>query len=159
MANVKKQYEAIFEVLQTALEAKPKCQLQSVMPALMEIMEAKNGGGKGTTFHKVDDQVVAIYCYYHKRWELVEHIPYGVKKSTATGLATMCKAGVSSWNKQLNDAKRRKNELLDKVASGDVAALDLPRELALIEEDRNHIIELPEDLAKYSSDDLEALLG
>ena len=75
-------------LLTSALEDKPRVQLASLMPQIEALMLAKKGGSdKGSTFIKdADGNVIAIYCYYHKKWELVEHIEYGKKANTATGL-------------------------------------------------------------------------
>ena len=70
-------------------------------------------------------EVIAIYCYYHKQWELVNDVPYGSKINTATGLNTMCKVGVSKWTKKQRDAKKGKEELLTNVASGDIQVSDI----------------------------------
>lgn len=54
----------------------------------------------------------AIFCYYHKKWELVSETKYGVKNSSKTGLNTMCKVGTNKWNIQRKESIRAKSELL-----------------------------------------------
>lgn len=78
-----------------------------------------------TVITNSDNEVVAVFCYYHKQWELVSEVEYGSKINTTSGLNTMCKVGVSKWTKKQRDAKKSKEELLTLVASGDVQVGDI----------------------------------
>jgi hypothetical protein len=106
-------------------------------------MSANQGGsdrGKGKTFLKDSEgNTYAVYCYYHKKWELINTAAYGTKTNTATGLNTMCKEGVSSWSKQQRLYKKRNEELLQLVAKGELSAEDLPNLMAEAEELRKGI--------------------
>jgi len=84
-------------------------------------------------------EVTEIFCYYHKEWELVSEHEYGAKASSATGLNSMCKVGVNAWTKQQRVAKQEKEELLMRVASGEVEPANLTDELAKIEATRTSI--------------------
>jgi len=85
-------------------------------------------------------QVTEILCYYHKVWEAVSNIEFGKKASSATGLNSMCKQGVSNWTKQQRIAKQAKANLLDKVASGEIQVEDLLDIQADIEAERTVVI-------------------
>lgn len=126
MTNVKKQYEE----LHAFLEANKAKKVATIMPQLIEMMQRKNNAsGQANTFIKDDEgNIIAIYCYYHKKWELVNEVPYGSKKGTATGYNTMCKEGVSNWTKQQRAKKQAEAAILNKVASGDLAVEDIAAE-------------------------------
>lgn len=140
--QVKKQYEEIFAIMQAALEAKPKCQLSTLMPDLLAVMQSKGSGSDiGKTFLKDEEgRTYAVYCYYHKRWELVDHIEYGKKANTATGLNTMCKDGVSKWSKQQRQYNKAKDALLMQVADGTLPGDKVPGMLEELETARKEII-------------------
>jgi len=139
MTTVKKQFEEIY----TVLEENKNKKVSTILPQLIELMSKKNNAsGAANTFIKNDDgDVVAIFCYYHKKWELVTDAEYGNKKGTATGLNTMCKEGVSKWTKQQRVKKQAEAELLTKVSSGELAVEDIAVEQARILEESKTIIE------------------
>lgn len=127
MSQVKKAYEEVIALL----EANANKKVSTIMPELLALVTAK-GGTK--SFHKdAEGNVVAIYCYYHKQWELVTETEYGKKASTSTGLNTMCKEGVSSWSKQQRDAKKAKDILLAGIADETIVASSLTEKLEEIE--------------------------
>ena len=135
--NVKKQFEELY----TLLEENKYKKVSTLMPQLIELMSRKNNNsGSANTFIKDDEgNVVAIYCYYHKKWELLTEVEYGSKKNTATGYNTMCKEGVSSWTKQQRVKKQAEAELLTKVASGELKVEDIATEQATILEESKQI--------------------
>ena len=91
------------------------------------------------TNYKINGQVVAIFCYYHKKWEPTCECEYGAKASSTTGLNTMRKEGVSKWTKQQRLAKVAKEELLTNVTNGSIDPSDLALELATIEVERKKV--------------------
>ena len=112
--NIKKQYNDIH----TFLVANQNKKVSTILEEIEMMMESKT---KDTTsLYDVDGNVVAIFCYYHKVWELVNDIEYGSKVNTKTGLNTMCKKGVSRWNKQQSTLKNIKSDILQDVAVGTV---------------------------------------
>ena len=132
MSNVKK----VFIDIANLLEENKNKKVSTILPQLLELMTAKNSGGSdiGKTFLKDEnDEVFAIYCYYHKKWELVLECEYGSKKGTATNLNTMCKEGVSHWTKQQRVMKKGKEELLNLVMDGEVAREDIGSAMAELE--------------------------
>lgn len=151
--TIKKQFEELYAIL----EANQNRKVSTVLPELLKLMEAKKGGSDiGKTFLKdAEGNVFAVFCYYHKKWELVEGIEYGKKANTATGLNTMCKEGVSSWGKQQRNHKKAKDALLMQIASQELSSEELPTMLDELEEERKAIVE--HTLADtYSYDDAEA---
>lgn len=123
MTTVKKQFEEIYAILE---ENKNK-KVSTILPTLMELMSKKNNAsGTVNTFIKDDEgNVIAIFCYYHKKWELISECEYGNKRGTTTGLNTMCKEGISKWTKQQRVKKSAEAELLTKVSSGELAVEDI----------------------------------
>lgn len=148
MTTIKKQFVEISNILE---ENKNK-KVSTILPQLLELMtKANNASGASHTFHKNDDgEVVAVFCYYHKKWELVSQVEYGTKKNTATGLNTMCKVGVSQWTKQQRLAKKEESSLLTRLSSGEVTIEDLPTLQQELNETKKVIIPR-EDEHGYSS--------
>lgn len=130
-----------FQELIAFLEANEKKSVKTILEQVREMCSAK----AQVTFKKdADGNVTHVFCYYHKVWEDVTVHEYGKKASNkATGLNTMCKVGLNQWTKQQREAKKAKDELLAKVASGEVPAERLTAELELIEAKRNAIV-MPE---------------
>ena len=125
--NIKKAYVEIVKLLQENENKK----VSTILPQILELTQGKSNA---KTFHCDEDgKVIAIFCYYHKVWELVDDVEYGNKSSTAHGLNTMCKEGVSLWTKQQRQAKQAKEALLEQVAKGEIQ----PNEI----EDKNEEIE------------------
>lgn len=151
MTTIKKAYIEIANLLNDNKSKK----VATILPQLMELMTAKSSGGSdiGKTFLKDDNgEVFAVYCYYHKQWELTSECEYGAKKGTASGLNTMCKEGVSRWTKQQRVAKKTKEALLDSIASGEIEVSDLVDKQAEIEEAKDVIV-AREDGQGYSTAD------
>lgn len=138
MATIKKAFVEIHELLTANTDRK----VSSIMDELTALMSAKTGSGGGgkANFHRNEaGEVVAVQCYYFKRWFLVDQMPFGAKASSASGLSSMSKEGTSNWTKQQAEAKKAKAQLLTDVAEGKVAAEAVPAELAKIEAAREEI--------------------
>ena len=129
---IKKDFQAIVEFL----EANQNKKVSTILEQLREMCSQSNT----VTFKKdADGNVTEVFCYYHKRWELVSEHEYGKKASNkATGLNTMCKVGYNQWAKQQSIAKKAKEQLLTRVAAGE--ELDINVELELIEAQRQLIV-------------------
>ena len=138
MSTIKK----VFLEVNALLLANKDSLVADIMPQLMLLMSAKVGGSEVGSTHLKDDQgnVIAVFCYYHKCWELVSDHAYGAKAGTTTGLNSMCKAGVNAWTTQQRKAKSAKEALLTKLTSGELAVEDLAYEQELIERQRNNIV-------------------
>ena len=128
MTTIKKQFTTIHSLL---TELKGKKITNDRFDQLEALMTSKV---MSKTF-KLDDagNVTQIFCYYHKAWEDVNEVPYGKKTSTAHGLNTMCKQGVSNWTKQQRAMKQAKADLLEQVTDLEIEANELPARLAEIE--------------------------
>ena len=138
MTTVKKQYEEIHALL----EANTNKKVSTIMPQLIELMQRKNNSsGQANTFIRDDEgNVVAIYCYYHKQWELLSECEYGKKATSATGYNTMCKEGVSKWTKQQRVKKQAEAGLLDRVIAGELSTEDIPNEQVRLAEEAKIIV-------------------
>ena len=138
MANIKKAYQPIVELLEANSDKKVK----SIMDQIVELCSAKtsrSGGGASSYIKNEAGEVVAILDYYFKRWMPLigdAAVEFGAKKNTATGLNTMSKEGVSNWTKQQRVAKQANAELLTRVASGEIKPGDIADEQAKIEATR-----------------------
>lgn len=152
---IKKAYQEII----TLLQANENKKIKTLLPQIIALCEAKNSGGSeiGKTFLKDEDgETIAIFCYYFKKWMLVDDVEFGAKKSTATGYNTMCKEGVSNWTKQQRVAAKAKEGLLAKVISGDLEAKDLSAAQDEIEVARRAIAESSE--AQFHFDTADEVL-
>lgn len=129
-----------FEELVALLEANKGKKVSTILPQVVELCSAKQ---QAKTF-KLDDEgnVTHVYCYYHKEWEDVSECAYGTKKSSASGLNSMCKAGYNQWSKQQRDYKKAKEQLLQDVADGEVEASELQAMLNDLEAKRTEIVPL-----------------
>ena len=112
--TIKKQYEAIYALLEENQNRK----VSTIMPQLVEMMTAKQAQRNFVT--NEEGEVTHIFCYYHKKWESVEH--YGLKKSSASGFNSMCKEGVNQWTKQNKAKKAIDAKVLELVVSGEIEA-------------------------------------
>jgi hypothetical protein len=131
--NVKKQYADLVAFL----EANANKKVSTIIDEIYEMTAAQR---RASTVYKDDDgNVIAIYCYYHKQWEVVAEVAYGAKANSATGLNTLCKVGAQKWTKAQRDAKAAKESLLTRVATGEVAADTLKDALDDIEERRQAV--------------------
>jgi hypothetical protein len=155
MANIKKAYAEIVSLLQDNENE----YVRDILPSVIEIASAKQGGGggKASTFHKDEEgNVVAIRCYYFGLWMDPAVVEFGKKASSATGFNSMCKEGSSHWTKQQRDAKKAKEQLLTDLANGDVEASDLPNLMDEIEEAKSAVAEPSDNIVGYET--LEELL-
>lgn len=123
MTNVKKMYEEINQLL---VDNKNK-KVSTILDQLQELMtKKKNLSGQDKTFAKDENGItICVFCYYHKRWELVDVCAYGAKASSASGLNTMCKEGVSKWTKQQRVRKQDEANILNKITSGELEVSDI----------------------------------
>ena len=150
--QIKKQFEEIYAIL----EANKNRKVSTILGELTELMSKKSAGGvDGKTFYKDDKgNLIAIFCYYHKKWEPIANVEYGKKTNTATGLNTMCKEGVSQWGKQQRAKKKAEDELLAKVVSGELDAKDIPNEQARLAEEAKVIVDRADGIGFDTIDEL-----
>ena len=140
MAKIKKAYAEIIEFLTENADKK----VSTILDDVIGMASAKAGGGASggaTTVRRDEDgNVVAVFCYYHKQWEDISVAEYGAKASSATGLNNMCKEGVSQYTKQQRAAKKANEELLQRVADGEVKVGEIATEQAALDEARYAIV-------------------
>lgn len=127
MATIKKAFTDLIDLL----EANKDKRVSTILPDVIELASAKTGagGGKASTFHRNEaGEVVAVRCFYHRLWMDPRVVDFGAKKTSASGLNSMCKEGVSNWTKQQAAAKKAESELLARVAAGEVKPADIAAE-------------------------------
>ena len=125
--TIKKQYQELV----TFLEANKNKKVSSILEDIVAMTEAKVQ--TQTHIRNANDEVIAIFCYFHKQWELLEMVEYGAKKSSSTGLNTMCKQGVRGWTKTQKEVKAIPDQLLNLVMSGELDASELVERKATLE--------------------------
>lgn len=140
MSNIKKQFTSLHSLL---MANQGKKLTNNLVEQFEELMIAKVAS---TTIRKDGEgNVTHVFCYYHKEWEDVSEVQYGKKASTASGLNTMCKQGLSNWTKQQRKMKQAKAKLLDDVASELVDASEVSNFIAEIEEQAKTIVALSDN--------------
>ncbi len=147
-----------FQEIVGFLEENKNSKVSTILETVISMASAKvGGGGKATSFHKNEaGDVTAVKCFYHKLWMSPLVVAFGAKASSATGLSSMCKAGVSKWSKQQRDYKKGKEDLLEQIASGELDQTGLKAALADLEAAKN-VVEPMED--GYGFETLEDCLA
>lgn len=132
---IKKDYQLLVEFLTNNKNKKVETILEQVREMCSQKVEL--------TFRKDEEgNVTHVFCYYHKVWEDVSQVEYGKKASNkSTGLNTMCKVGLNAWSKQQRVAQKEKNDLLEKMAKGEVTQEEFALELDAIETRRQIIVQ------------------
>ena len=134
--SIKKGFVEIYNLLNANQDSK----VEDIMDSLVELMESQQRDKN----HYYEDDDLYVFCYYHKEWELTTQVEYGSKKSTATGLNSMCKVGTNQWTKQQRDYKQSRSELLEQVASGDLEIENLKDAMDMLETTKDEILHLIE---------------
>ena len=150
--------------IHTILAANLTATVADVMPQLESLMSTKSrGAAKGeavrTSLRDEHGNVVAIRCYYFKRWmPLVGDaaVEFGKKEGTTTGFNSMCKEGNSHWTKQQREAKAATAQILVDVENGDLDTADIAARREEIEAERQAIA--PTDLGFETLDEVQAYL-
>lgn len=130
--STKKQFVELMSYLTTNKDKK----VADILEDIKQFTEVKKNAN--TVIYK-NDKPIAIFCYYHKQWELLSEVEYGKKASHKSGYNTMCKVGTNQWTKQQAEARKSKEQLLDDVENGKVKPQDLKARLNEIEEHRLRI--------------------
>ena len=136
MTTIKKGFQEVYSILIANEDKK----VSTVMDELIEIMTSKQRDKN----HFEDDDGLHVFCYYHKIWELTDQVEYGKKVNTATGLNSMCKVGTNQWTKQQREFKKSKADLLNQVASGEIAVDEIDDKITELEEIKDTIIPIEE---------------
>lgn len=111
---IKKAFAPVMELL----EANKTKSVSSIMVAVMALASTKAASSSTAGSNYIKDakgNTVAINCYYFKRWMPTtgsKAVTFGVKKTTATGLNTMCNIGSSRWTAQNVASKKAQVALM-----------------------------------------------
>ena len=116
--SIKKVYVELVELLESNTNKK----VSTIMDEVRALCESKT---QSKTSLYIDDKLIAIFCYYHKQWELVDEVPFGKKKSSSTGLNTMCKVGTSLWTKAQSTAKKETANILTLLVDEEIKANEI----------------------------------
>lgn len=148
--SIKKQYKDIIALLQENSNKK-------VNTIIDDVIAMASSKSVQKAFHKDEEtnEVIAIRCYYFKRWMLLDEVEFGNKKHSPSGFNSMCKIGANQWSKQQREAKQKTTELLTKVSKHEIDAGDIVDLQADIESERQSI---DYDLCPTSYDTLEQAL-
>jgi len=112
--NTKKAFIPLVEFLKENENKK----VSTILADILKMTEARVQ--QSTSVSDEDGNVIAIFCYYHKQWELVKDVEYGKKASSSTGYNSMCKIGVSKWTKQNTKVKKVGNTILELLEAGEI---------------------------------------
>ena len=128
--TIKKPYVSLVEFL----ESNKNKNVSSILEEVKLMCESKKVAS--TVIYHKDGTVKAVFCYYHKQWEILKDTPYGSKANTQSGLNTMCKVGTSKWTKAQRDATLANASILTDVASGELEPSKILEKQAEIETSR-----------------------
>lgn len=106
------------------LEENENKKVSSIIELINNLQEDQKSERQKTYIMDSNNNVFAVFCYYHKQWEIVSETEYGKKQSSKTALNTMCKLGTNLWTKQQKDAKDERSELLDQLISQSISTDD-----------------------------------
>lgn len=124
--KIKKVFHPIFKFLQ----ANPLATVDTILNQLISLAKASTGGeGRSANTslrHPSTNELIAVRCYYHDKWELVESSDFGIKVSSATGLNNMCKEGNAAWTKQQTQGKKDELAILDNIMSEKITVAEVP---------------------------------
>lgn len=148
--TIKKQ----FVELVTFLETNKNKKVDTILEQVLSMVESKKRDN--TVLKDKDGNVIAIFCYYHKQWELLKDVSYGKKASSASGYNTMCKVGVSKWTKQQSTAKKSKEDILTQVQNGEIDPSEIKIKLDEVEVTRLLISEV--DMPKGFADEEDVVI-
>jgi hypothetical protein len=144
--TIKKQFVELVDFL----EANKNKKVDTILAEVIAMAESKK---RDSTVLKDDTgKVIAIFCYYHKQWEMLSEVDYGFKASSVSGYNTMCKVGVSKWTKQQMLSKKAKEDILTQVQTGALNPGDIKIELDRVEAER-HIIDTTDMPKGYADED------
>ena len=119
MDTIKKNYVELI----TFLEANKNKKVSTILDEAKELCQTKVRAK--TSIRDEKGKVIAIFCYYHKQWEELKVVPYGLKASSTTGYNTMCKQGVSSWTAMQKRVKLVDATLLTMLENEKIQIADL----------------------------------
>lgn len=164
--TIKKDYKDIMSLFAQSITLGSEQERQALYNQALELVSSKksNGSGSASTayFDPVTRELIAVYCYYHKQWELVSHIEYGKKSGTKTGLNTMCKEGTSAWTKQYRKAQKLKDELAQKLLRDEITKDEYAEQYEAINNpaiephgDEDHSFATLDDLLAYLASQTE----
>jgi hypothetical protein len=117
--TIKKSFTEIVEFL----EANKNKKVSTILDEIYSITSQKSMSKTFLTNDK--GEVFAIFCYYHKQWELLSEVDYGLKASSTTGYNTMCKIGVKHWTAQNKQAKEVGSRVLAMLEEGEISASEI----------------------------------
>ena len=141
-----------FVGLHAFLVANENKKVSTILDEFTEMCSAKGAGGASTTVHRNEaGEPVAILDYYFKKWLPLEFVEFGAKANSSTGFNTMCKLGTSLWTKQQRDFKKGKEELLERVAAGEIEPAQIQEHLDRLETERSYIAPYPVPQVAFDS--------
>ena len=136
MSNIKQQYVSIIEFLQANQDKKVK----TILPELIEQCGVQRTRNSDVTLYD-GDMLIAVFCGYHKKWELVSEIEYGIKAGTKTGLNSLCKEGNKHQAAQSRKYSEEAAKLADAMMNGELSIEDAKEEKKKLEEAKVAVIE------------------
>lgn len=143
----KKSYSNIVDYL----EAK-KGQLitDDIMQTIYSLTNQKNSQSSKAIYQ--DDKLIAIYCWQHKQFELLDEVEYGLKASSSTGYNTFCKIAVRVWTTKQKMLKAVAVDVLKDVEAKKIDVKEIKAEMSK----RRAKIETAVDMKKPKGYETEA---
>lgn len=119
----------LYEELLNIVNTTPDMPASKVLVKLTPYIRKKSGKGSRSGKLAVYDQATglprALFCTYHKKWELVPAAHYTKKSTSPTGYATACAEGTLYRRKQLADHRRSLAHLMNQITDGLITQAEL----------------------------------
>lgn len=118
-----------FAELVSYLEDNKNKKVDTLLPTIYELATPKtkaaksSGKSSGISLKDSDGTVLAIKCWYFKRWMPIvgsDPVEFTPKKLTSTGYNSMCKEGNNLWSRQRSQYKKDNEQILQDVKAGDL---------------------------------------
>ena len=142
--TIKKVFAPIFDVL----NANPNAIVADIMPQLTELAKSATPTGTSAVRNEAGD-VVGAKCNYFGKFFTIDN--FGKKAGTPSGYNSYTKVGASLYSKQNSAFRAGKEQLLEDVVSGEVPAADIQLKLNELQEAKNFVAEIPEDMQAFNS--------
>lgn len=169
MANIKKAFIDLHSFLVVNKDKK----IKTVLTEVEAMCSAKSAGGVATASHKNEaGEITHVRCGYYKQWMPLSHVAFGEKASSATGLNSYCKEGMSHFTKQQALFKKGKEAVLTRMLSDEanenyLSTSDAKVELDALETARTLVTprvdgigwDTIEEAVAVSSEELDAMVA
>jgi len=133
--QIKKQFTELI----TLLESNQEKMIKTILPQVLALCESKVAT-LNCLFDK-NKRAFAIYCYFHKQWEIVLEVDYSAVSKSPSGKSRLCKLGQKAFTAQQNAFKLVPSKVLELVESGKIKTSEIKETTSKLLQDTKTLIE------------------